>query len=159
MTYYGEILTPSLSHIAIFGLVCVGLAVLQSAITKGANLLREWVTTERGRALIDFVEHLAQTIVASLAQTEVPKYRQATLDGKLTEQQRKQLLQEALARMHAAIGQEALRQLDKLTGTMSLDEYLRAQIEAAVRADKRGDLVAVLNQRASNPPQETQVKQ
>lgn len=152
---------PSWQYAFVSLIAFASIALLQIAITKLASLLREYVTTVRGKALIDFCEKLALTIVGSLSQTEVPKLRRAALDGKLSEEQAKKLLAEALAKMKQTLGEEALKTLDSLTGTTSLDDYLEAQIEAAVRRDKRGDLVAVLgDQRPSKPPAaEPEVKQ
>jgi hypothetical protein len=157
---YAQMALPSLQYVLVTIGVIVFFALLRSGITKGAELLRDYVKTIRGRALIDFCEKLALTIVASLSQTEVPKLRQAALDGRLNEQQAKQLLAEAMAKLKAALGAEALKTLDQLTGSMPLEEYLQRQIETAVRQNKRGDLVAVLGeQRSSKPPAETEVKQ
>ena len=158
---YAQMALPSLQYVLVSLAAIVAVALLRAGITRLADAMRDYVKTTQAKSLVDFCERVALTIVASISQTQVPKLRQASLEGKLTEQQAKLLLAEALSKLKATLGTEALKALDGITGSMPLEEYLQLQIEAAVRKDKRGDLVAVLgDQRSSKPPTaEPEVKQ
>jgi len=136
--------------------------IISAAATYLAAKIKRYLDsitkTAEQQAILDRAWKFVQSEVSALSQTSVLALKDAASDGRLTKEDALRMRELATERVRKSLGEAGMRLLDQATGNRSVTEYLEALVEAAVRADKRGDLVAVLGQRASNPPPETQAK-
>lgn len=107
------------------------------ALTR--SVLRYWATnieSERLSAVILDVESAVSTVVDSLTQTVVADIKAATIDGKLSDEDAQNILNNAISLTKNYLRVETKQYLQR--EGVNIGDYLADKIEAAIAARKDG---------------------
>ena len=119
-------------------------------------VVSDWIRArkkiDQERNLLRKTQDTVFTEVAALEQTQGSKLRDA--QGKLKPQDANALLTLALTRVKSNLGDAALKLLDSVTGTRTVDAYLTSLIEHAV--NNRVGFGRAFVQETEKPPAQTQ---
>ena len=112
----------------------VFLAALTWAASKLARLIRTKVQNEDLKGLLLRLDDTALTVVKDLQQNMAKQMKAASADGKLSEAERQQLKDAALAAVKAYLGPKGRAEINKILGLQDgpMEGLLSSKIEAAV---------------------------
>ncbi len=123
-------------------LIEVGATALGGLLVALAALAVRWLNTkikdEKWIAVIDKLNDAVSTAVLSVQQTVVDGLKAANADGKLTDVEKAKVFGDALAQVKAILGVKGIEALRAAlsAGTVTLEDFLKARIEAEVQAQK-----------------------
>lgn len=115
------------------------LAALTWASAKLAQLIRAKVQNEYLRGVLVRVDDAVFTAVKAVQQTVVEQIKEASADGKITDDEKKRIKEKALAAVKAHLGTKGLSEVGAILGLDggALDGLLSSKVEAAVHDLRR----------------------
>jgi hypothetical protein len=137
-----------LSELAIIVLQAVlpGLvAALTWASVRLASYIGRKVDSERLRGVLLRLDDFVISTVKALQQAVVEAIKEASFDGKITDEDRRRFKAAAIEQVKSYLGPKGLRELAKVLGLRpdALDGFLESRVEAAVHDVKLGEWVEV----------------
>lgn len=120
---------------AINYLAPVVLALAGTLITMAINWVRVRTNNDQAAAALERLSHTTATVVAELQQTVVPKLRAASIDGKLSPEDQRELRHMVLARVKDTVSPEVLRLARRALA--DTDRWLLRKAEQSVLRLKR----------------------
>ena len=112
---------------ALFTIIGLCLTLL---IQKASNYLKTKTTNEIALNVIESINDGALTVVKALQQTLVDSIKEASADGKLTDDEIDEIREAALTKLKSTLSTQVLATLE--TTVTDVDGYLRDKIEAAL---------------------------
>lgn len=121
------------------------LAALTWAAAKVAQLIRAKVQNEYLRGVLVRVDDAVFTAVKAVQQTVVEQIKEASADGKITDDEKKRIKEQAIATVKAHLGTKGLSEVGTILGLDggALDGFLSSKVEAAVHDLRRS--AAIVN--------------
>jgi len=115
------------------------LAALTWAAAKLAQLIRAKVQNEYLKGVLVRVDDAVFTAVKDLQQTVVEQIKAASADGKITDDERKQIKEKALAAVRSHLGAKGIAEAAGILGLGggALEGLLSSKVEAAVHDLRR----------------------
>ncbi len=115
------------------------LAALTWAAAKLAQLIRAKVQNEYLKGVLVRVDDAVFTAVKDLQQTVVEQIKAASADGKITDDEKKQIKEKALAAVRSHLGTKGLAEAAGILGLGggALEGLLSSKVEAAVHDLRR----------------------
>lgn len=86
----------------------------------------------KGALLLQRVAYLTSTIVTEVELSIRPYLKAALADGKISEEEGKEMKGIALAKLKSILGSKGKEELEAVLGIFNLDAFLSGQIESAV---------------------------
>ena len=121
------------------------LAALTWAAAKLAQLIRAKVQNEYLKGVLVRVDDAVFTAVKNLQQTVVEQIKAASADGKITDDEKKQIKEKALAAVRSHLGTKGLTEAAAILGLggSALEGLLSSKVEAAVHDLRRTAPIAM----------------
>lgn len=115
------------------------LAALTWAAAKLAQLIRAKVQNEYLKGVLVRLDDAVFTAVKDLQQSVVEQIKAASADGKITDDEKKQIKERALASVKSHVGTKGLAEAAKVLGLEggALETLLSSKVEAAVHDLRR----------------------
>jgi hypothetical protein len=122
------------------------LAALTWAAAKLAQLIRAKVQNEYLKGVLVRLDDAVFTAVKDIEQSVVEQIKEASADGKITDDEKKRIKEKALASVRSHLGTKGLAEVARILGLDggALDGLLSSKVEAAVH-DLRRALPASAN--------------
>lgn len=133
----GQILTILIPILA----TAVG-GVITALGTRCVSYLKEKINSHKFNKYLDILNNTIQDVVVGLNQSTVNIIKEAAADGKLTEEEKKQIFETAKLDIYGILGPKGIEVLQAVYN--DLDELIRYKIEATVF---RESFVASLRER------------
>lgn len=117
--------------------------IVAAVVVWALGMLARWLAGRtRNEALLALIAQVQDAVggaVRETQQTFVAALKEARSDGKLTDEEKKQALDAALATAKKVLGEKGLAALRSATGASAeeVDKLLKARIEAAVHDLRR----------------------
>jgi len=120
------------------------LAALTWAAAKLAQLIRAKVQNEYLKGVLVRLDDAVFTAVKDMQQTVVEQIKAASADGKITDDEKKQIKEKALASVKSHLGTKGLAEAAAILGLggSALEGLLSSKVEAAVHDLRRSTPVA-----------------
>lgn len=120
------------------------LAALTWAAAKLAQLIRAKVKNEYLKGVLVRLDDAVFTAVKDLQQSVVAQIKKASSDGKITDNEKKQIKERAVASVKSHIGTKGLAEAAKILGLEggAFDSLLSSKVEAAVHDLRRTAAIA-----------------
>ena len=121
------------------------LAALTWAAAKLAQLIRAKVQNEYLKGVLVRLDDAVFTAVKDLQQSVVEQIKAASADGKITDEEKKEIKEKAMAAVKSHIGTKGLAEAAKVLGLEggALEGLLSSKVEAAVHDLRRAAPAAV----------------
>ena len=114
-----------------YGTVVLGL--LLSALAWGAiRLVMAKVKSLKIRDILFRFGTELRSVVLEVNQTYVKALKEASADGKLTDEEKKEALERAIKKLKSNLGMNFLKKLARILGLSSVEEWLVTQAESMV---------------------------
>jgi hypothetical protein len=120
------------------------LAALTWAAAKLAQLIRAKVQNEYLKGVLVRLDDAVFTAVKDIEQSVVEQIKEASADGKITDDEKKRIKEKALASVKSHLGTKGLAEVARILGLDggALDGLLSSKVEAAVHDLRRSTPVA-----------------
>jgi len=120
------------------------LSALTWAAAKLAQLIRAKAQNEYLKGVLVRLDDAVFTAVKDLQQTVVGAIKDASADGRITDDEKRQIKEKALASVKSHLGTKGIGELAKILGLegSALDGLLSSKIEAAVHDLRRAEAAA-----------------
>lgn len=117
----------------------VVLAVLTWAAAKLAQLIRAKVQNEYLKGVLVRLDDAVFTAVKDLQQSVVDEIKAASVDGKITEEEKRRIKEKAISAVKSHLGTKGLAEVAKILGLEggALEGLLSSKVEAAVHDLRR----------------------
>ena len=121
-------------------------AAMSWASVMVVQFIRTKVKNEQAAAILGRLNTETCTAAQEVWQTYVAAIKEASEDGKLTPEERRQALDEAVKKAKSYLGPKGLETLEKVIGPEDLTAYIVSRIESAIAKGKaRGELAELVD--------------